>query len=33
VSKLAVAQFVQDLAGFGITVGIFLLGLQRAQDL
>ena len=33
VGKLAVAQFVQDLAGFGITVGIFLLGLQRAQDL
>src|ERR1700741_3608759 len=32
-SQLAIAQFVQDLARFGITVGIVLLGLQRAQEL
>jgi hypothetical protein len=25
-------QLVQDLAGFGVVIGIVLLGLQRAQD-
>ena len=31
--KLAVAQFVEDFARFGITVWVILVGLQRAQNL
>src|SRR5262249_46366884 len=30
--KLAVAQFVEDFAWFGIAVRIIVLGLQRAQN-